>query len=76
MRNKNKSPSEVDNLSGIKKNKIDNLNNAREDDGVSAVQLPKILNYRVPRLMNPITRIALKNSLLLHFIKSIPSGVG
>ncbi len=36
MRNKNKSPSEVDNLSGIKKNKIDNLNNAREDDGVSA----------------------------------------
>lgn len=36
MRNKNKSPSEVDNLSGIKKNKIDNLDNAREDDGVSA----------------------------------------
>ena len=36
MRNKNKRPLEVDNLSSIKKNKIDNLNNAREDDGVSA----------------------------------------
>ena len=36
MRNKNKSPSEVDNLSGIKKNKIDNLNNAIKDDVVNA----------------------------------------
>ena len=36
MRNKNKSPLEVDNLSGIKKNKIDNLDNAIKDDGVSA----------------------------------------
>ncbi len=34
MRNKNTSPSEVDNLSSIKKNKIDNLNNAGEADGV------------------------------------------
>jgi chlorite dismutase len=36
MRNKNKSPSEVDNLSSIKKNKIDNLDNAIQDDVVSA----------------------------------------
>ena len=36
MRNKNKSPSEVDNLSSIKKNKIDNLNNPIKDDVVSA----------------------------------------
>jgi chlorite dismutase len=35
MRNKNKGPLEVDNLSSIKKNKIDNLNNAGEDDSVS-----------------------------------------
>ena len=35
MRNKNKNPTEVDNLSRIKKNKIDNLNNVGEDDGVS-----------------------------------------
>src|SRR5687768_14540041 len=36
MRNKNKSPLEVDNLSGIKKNKIDNLNIPIKDDVVSA----------------------------------------
>jgi len=36
MRNKNKSHSEVDNLSGIKKNNIDNLDNAIKDDVVSA----------------------------------------
>ena len=35
MRNKNKNPSEVDNLSSIKKNKIDNLDNAIKDDGVN-----------------------------------------
>ena len=35
MRNKNKNPTEVDNLSRIKKNKIDNLNNVGEDDSVS-----------------------------------------
>ncbi|ALI34775.1 Chlorite dismutase precursor [Candidatus Nitrosocosmicus oleophilus] len=35
MRNKNKNPTEVDSLSRIKKNKIDNLNNVGEDDGVS-----------------------------------------
>ena len=35
MRNKNKRPLEDDNLSGIKKNKIDNLNNVGEDDSVS-----------------------------------------
>ncbi len=35
MRNKNKSPSEVDNLSSIKKNEIDN-SNKREENGVSA----------------------------------------
>ncbi len=39
MRNKNKSPSEVDNLSSIKKNKIDNLDNAIKDDGVSATTI-------------------------------------
>ena len=32
MRNKNKRPLEVDNLSSINKNKIDNLNNAGDDD--------------------------------------------
>ena len=35
MRNKNKNPTEVDSLSRIKKNKIDNLNNVGEDDSVS-----------------------------------------
>ena len=41
MRNKNKSHSEVDNLSGIKKNNIDNLDNAIKDDGVSATTTTK-----------------------------------
>jgi len=69
MRNKNKRPLEVDNLSSINKNKIANLNNAENDDGVNTLKLPKNMNYRVPRLMNPTTRITMKNSLLLHFIK-------
>ncbi len=37
MRNKNKGPSEVDNLSSIKKNKIDNLNNPIKEDDVSNI---------------------------------------
>jgi len=41
MRNKNKNPLEVDNLSDIKKNKIDNLDNAIKDDGVSATTTTK-----------------------------------
>ena len=41
MRNKNKSHSEVDNLSGIKKNNIDNLDNAIKDDDVSATTTTK-----------------------------------
>jgi len=40
MRNKNKSPSEVDNLSSIKKNEIDN-SNKREENGVSATTTTK-----------------------------------
>ena len=64
MRNKNKSPSEVDNLSGIKKNKIDNLNNAREDDGVSATTTkdPELLGAKTDESDN-------KNSLrkILYF---------
>ena len=41
MRNRNKSPSEADNLSSIKKNKIDNLNNAIKDDGVNSTSTIK-----------------------------------
>ncbi|TVP40599.1 chlorite dismutase family protein [Candidatus Nitrosocosmicus arcticus] len=41
MRNKNKSPSEVDNLSSIKKNEIDNSNNKREENDVSATTTTK-----------------------------------
>jgi len=41
MRNKNKTPSEVDNLSSIKKNEIDNSNNKREENGVSATTTSK-----------------------------------
>lgn len=40
MRNKHKSPSEVDNLSSIKKNEIDN-SNKREENGVSATTTTK-----------------------------------
>lgn len=48
MRNKNKSPSEVDNLSSIKKNKIDNLNNPIKDDVVSATttKAPELLDAK------------------------------
>jgi hypothetical protein len=48
MRNKIKSPSEVDNLSGIKKNKIDNQNNVRENDGVSTANTkdPELLGAK------------------------------
>ncbi len=41
MRNKNKRPLEVDNLSSINKNKIDNLNNAENDDGVNTLTTTK-----------------------------------
>ncbi|HKX97198.1 MAG TPA: chlorite dismutase family protein [Candidatus Nitrosocosmicus sp.] len=41
MRNKNKRPLEVDNLSSIKKNKIDDLNNAGDDDGVNTLTTTK-----------------------------------
>jgi chlorite dismutase len=49
MRNKNKSPPEVDNLSGIKKNKIDNLDKTIKDDGVS------ITNIEAPELSDAKT---------------------
>jgi chlorite dismutase len=45
MRNKNKGPSDIDNLSSIKKNKIDNSSNVtRDDEGVRAttVKAPEL----------------------------------
>ncbi|MGI0000880.1 MAG: chlorite dismutase family protein, partial [Nitrososphaeraceae archaeon] len=41
MRNRNKSPSEADDLSSIKKNKIDDLYNAGDDDGVNTLTTTK-----------------------------------
>jgi len=41
MRNKNKRPLEDDNLSSIKKNKIDNLDNTENNDGVNTLTTTK-----------------------------------
>ena len=41
MRNKNKRPLEDDNLSGIKKNKIDNLDNTGNNDSVNTLTTTK-----------------------------------
>jgi chlorite dismutase len=50
MRNKNKGPSEVDNLSSIKKNKIDNLNNPIKEDDVSNITTTTATATKAPEL--------------------------